>query len=547
MQPFEFYLQYLFLTNITKDYNAMDRTAEFANLLQTTGQSANVEFYNSELTQEERQSVASSFYSRAGVNGKGVFDLYEESLMYRPPSHNSDIEFQFHAENMNNESLNIATNKHDFTPHWKTMGFDAILRGECAVCILAGGQGSRLFTDSTTPKGCFVLPLLPSKRSLFQLFAEKIQCTEYMAMQHAEKIKWEDYPDVHIPVIILTSEENHEHTKKFFEDNQYFALEPEQVSFVPQAMLPVLHVSSMSDSDNSKSVPSFIFKSKSEIAFGPSGNGALFQALHQNGILEMLRSNGVRYMQMTTVDNPLNVMADPVFFGFCKSKVLEVGCKSFSMPCADIGKNVGIFAHESGKWSVCEYFEINDTLKDRAMQSQNTFALANMATYCLSIEFCFKALALLPGASKESGPTSTLPYHIAKKRIPCCRSSDGFTPGAKLESFIFDAFPFADRFGILVVDKAEEFAPIKTPDVQTGDAVDFQRVPEGTPLAARMAMLRIDLQRLPMQDPTSVEEFLWKLEAYEIENDPLLPFLSPKEMIQAEINDGVDMFAHSFE
>ena len=63
-----------------------------------------------------------------------------------------------------------------------------------------------------------------------------------------------------------------------------------------------------------------------------------------------------------------------------------------------------------------------------------------------------------------------LPYHVAKKEIPCVqRAESGSSGGAvagkcqgwKLESFIFDVFPFATRLVCLDVPRGEEFAPLK--------------------------------------------------------------------------------------
>jgi UDP-N-acetylglucosamine/UDP-N-acetylgalactosamine diphosphorylase len=46
-----------------------------------------------------------------------------------------------------------------------------ISNGKAAVIILAGGQGSRL--GWSHPKGTFVLPGLPSGKSIFNILTEK--------------------------------------------------------------------------------------------------------------------------------------------------------------------------------------------------------------------------------------------------------------------------------------------------------------------------------------------------------------------------------------
>ena len=49
-------------------------------------------------------------------------------------------------------------------------------------------------------------------------------------------------------------------------------------------------------------------------------------------------------------------------------------------------------------------------------------------------------------------------YHIARKDI---ESIQGIVPGIKLESFIFDIFPFANKVALFEVVREEEFAPVK--------------------------------------------------------------------------------------
>eukprot|EP00967_Tisochrysis_lutea_P111528 scaffold175508_cov22-Tisochrysis_lutea.AAC.1 len=49
-------------------------------------------------------------------------------------------------------------------------------------------------------------------------------------------------------------------------------------------------------------------------------------------------------------------------------------------------------------------------------------------------------------------------YHIARKQIP---SKDGPVQGIKLELFIFDPFPIANKVALMEVARSEHFAPVK--------------------------------------------------------------------------------------
>lgn len=109
---------------------------------------------------------------------------------------------------------------------WWKEGIDAIRRGEVAVILMAGGQGTRLGT--TEPKGCFDIGL-PSGKSLFQYQAERIGRLQELA---GATIRW----------YIMTSGPTRKATEEFFENGgpkskpgtPYFGLKKEDVIFFEQ-------------------------------------------------------------------------------------------------------------------------------------------------------------------------------------------------------------------------------------------------------------------------------------------------------------------------
>jgi UDP-N-acetylglucosamine/UDP-N-acetylgalactosamine diphosphorylase len=308
-------------------------------------------------------------------------------------------------------------------------GAEAVREGQVACYMVAGGQASRLGIEG--PKGDF--PITPvTGKSLFHLHAEKILAA---SRRYGAEIPW----------LILTSEATDSATRAIFARNDRYGLPAGQVTFLRQGSLPAFDTSGR-----------ILMRSRSEISLAPDGHGGALKALWDSGILERLGDRGLRILSYFQVDNPLVPPVDPVFLGLHILEGAEVSSKVVEK--TDPDERIGVFAIRDGRLGVVEYSEISD--EDRMARDASGRLLyrgGSVAIHAWSIPFIERL--------RSEG--RALPYHPARKAVPCVddsgRQVDAISPnGIKFESFIFDAIPLA-RSGIVVeVRRDEEFQPVKS-------------------------------------------------------------------------------------
>jgi len=307
-------------------------------------------------------------------------------------------------------------------------GEKALRAGKVAIVTVAGGLGTRL--GANRPKG--TLPISPIMgKSIFQLHAEKIQ---------AIMNKY----DTVLPWHIMTSVNNDEMTRSFFEENRYFGLSADNVSFFTQGELPVIDLQGR-----------LLMDSKSNIVKSPNGHGGTLSALKESNILSSMNDRGIKHIFYHQVDNILIKIADPIYLGHHINEGAKMSPKVVRK--TDPEEKVGIVGIRDGFLDTIEYSELSDEER-HALNPDGTlkFGMGSPAIYLLDVDF-IEEINLHHAA---------LPYHKAIKKVPCidengCKVKPAENNAAKFEMFIFDALKHAGKSIVMEVVREEEFSPVK--------------------------------------------------------------------------------------
>lgn len=301
-------------------------------------------------------------------------------------------------------------------------GRKAISRGEAGCVIIAGGQATRLKSDG--PKGAVPVSVIRNK-SLFQLFAEKTIAA-----------------GKDLPLAFMVSEANAVATEAFFAAHNLFGLKPEQLSFFIQNNLPL---------QDEHGQPFYI--RPGELAMGPDGNGSFFECFSTCGLWEEWHRKGVRYVSVALVDNPLADPFDAEMIGYQEESGAEVVVKCVER--IDPEEKVGVIVQKNEHIEVVEYGEFPQE-ENCALDADGRLKhrLANISAFSFSMPF-LKAMAAVD-----------LPLHRAHKISPYLdlqgNTLTPTTPNAwKLEKFIFDVLPLAQKVGLILYPREECFAPLK--------------------------------------------------------------------------------------
>ncbi len=333
-------------------------------------------------------------------------------------------------------------------------GREALDRGEVAVVIVAGGQGSRLGFDH--PKGMF--PIGPvSGATLFRILFEKVLA---IGRRHG----------VQPPLFMMTSDATHGETVEYIEANDYFGLSPKEVHFFQQGRMPAVDIKT----------GRVLMESKSRLALSPDGHGGKLAALKNSGGLAKLHERGIHHLFYCQVDNPLVSLCDAEFLGYHLLSRSQVSTQVVAKqePLERVGNVVTV----DGRMTIIEYSDLPNTIAERQNPDGSLMLWAgNTAIHIFDVAFL----------TQMADNAEALPFHLARKKVPYVneqgQSIEPNEPNAiKFERFIFDLLPAAERSFVMEVDPRVCFAPVKN---ATGEKTD-------TPESVQRQMIELHTQWL---------------------------------------------------
>ena len=254
-------------------------------------------------------------------------------------------------------------------------GISAIRKGKLGAVLLAGGMGTRLGLDK--PKGELNVGI---NRELC-IF----NCLINNLLEVTDKAK------AYIPLYIMTSEKNNDETIRFFEEKNYFGYPSEYVNFFVQEMAPAVDF-------NGK----LLLEAPGVLATSPNGNGGWFSSLYKAGLLDDINKRGVEWLNIFAVDNVLQRIGDPAFFGATLLSGTDSGSKVVRK--VDAYEKMGALCKSNGHPCIVEYYELSKEMAE-AVDENGEFLYA----FGVILNYIFKVSRL------EEIMEDKLPVHIVEK------------------------------------------------------------------------------------------------------------------------------------
>ena len=201
------------------------------------------------------------------------------------------------------------------------------------------------------------------------------------------------------------------------------------------------------------------------LAFNPNGHGGVIEALLRSGLPGELKKQRVQHLFYFQVDNPLVCVPDPVFLGFhCRARS-RISSKVVEKAYPE--EKLGVIAMADKRPLVIEYSDLDEArMRARTPDGRLYYGQGSIAIHILDLPFL-------------ESPGLHLPWHMARKKAMTLNPTPGGTEiqegdAVKMEMFVFDAVPLADRALFFETDRADEFSPLKNREGQDSIASCLQ-------------------------------------------------------------------------
>jgi UDP-N-acetylglucosamine/UDP-N-acetylgalactosamine diphosphorylase len=311
---------------------------------------------------------------------------------------------------------------------------------------------------------------MPSKKTLFEFLSNRFLSSQ---LNSKEKVKNPNLTFKESTLFIMTNEKTNSEIENFFKENNYFHLKKENIIFFPQTEICALDL-------NGK----VISLSPSNLYQAPDGNGGCFTAMKNNKIIDICLERKIEFINVTSIDNPLYKVLDPLFIGLTYLKGLS-GIDQMSakfIKKTDPEQKCGNFLIYKNKPLMLDYMEIPNELKYKKRDNGDLFYnTCNILDYLISVNFLKKVLL-----DDEKMKVLISEFHILKKKFNCCyfnKEKNDFEvinnkDGLKFEIFFNSIFEFAEKEGLLLFETEEknEFSPVKNHDGEKSNTPSLTRI-----------------------------------------------------------------------
>ena len=321
---------------------------------------------------------------------------------------------------------------------FEEIGLEAIKKGEVLAVLLAGGMGTRLGSDG--PKGVFDIGLTRPVY-IFQRLIENL-------MQVVKRA------GVFVPLYIMTSDKNHDTTVSFLKEHDYFGYNPEYIEFFKQKMAPATDFNGH-----------IYLEDKGKLSTSPNGNAGWYASMTGCGLDKKAKAAGVKWVNIFSVDNVLQQIADPAFVGAVIEGGFVSGAKVVRKAAPD--EKVGAMCLEDGKPSIVEYYDMTRELMEaKNEKGEPAYNFGVILNYLFSIDELDEII------------NNKIALHVVEKKVPYIDEAGEYVcpdkpNGYKFEQLVLDMVHQMKNCLPFEVRREKEFAPIKN---RTGvDSVDTAR------------------------------------------------------------------------